>query len=308
MSQNIVFPAPLKEGDTIAILSPAGIIKPEHVHNSIPVLEGQGWKVKVMPHTLGRWGNYSGTPSERLADLEDAFLDPEVRAILCSRGGYGVVHLMDALNRLPIEKDPKWVIGYSDISALHALMSSKGIASIHASMTSHISKGADDVDNKVLFEILRGEAPAFTFDGHQYNRLGQCSGKIVGGNVAVIAELINTPYDIIEDDTILFIEDVSEPIYKIERIMYQLRLSGVLPRLRGLVVGQFTEYRGDSNYRDMETMIYDMVKPYDYPVAFNVPIGHVSHNIPVIESAQATLKVTDAGKTHLIFWPMNKEG
>ena len=157
---------------------------------------------------------------------------------------------------------------------------------------------------KVLFEILRGQAPAFTFEGHQYNRLGQCSGKIIGGNVAVIAELINTPYDIIEDDTILFIEDVSEPIYKIERIMYQLRLSGVLPRLRGLVVGQFTEYRGDSNYRDMETMIYDMVKPYSYPVAFNVPIGHVSHNIPVIESAQATLKVTDANQAHLIFWPM----
>ena len=110
---------------------------------------------------------------------------------------------------------------------------------------------------------------------------------------------------LIEDDTILFIEDVSEPIYKIERIMYQLRLSGVLPNLRGLIVGQFTEYKADSNYKDMETMIYDMVKPYKYPVAFNVPIGHVSHNIPVVESAQATLKVTDAGKTHLIFWPMS---
>ncbi len=307
MSQKIVFPKPLKEGDTIAILSPAGIIKPEHVQNSIPVLEAQGWKVKVMPHTLGKWGNYSGTPEDRLADLEEAFLDPEVRVILCSRGGYGVVHLMDSLNRLPIEKDPKWVVGYSDISALHALMASKGIASIHASMTSHISKGAEDEDNKVLFEILRGQAPAFTFEGHQYNRLGQCSGKIIGGNVAVIAELINTPYDIIEEDTILFIEDVSEPIYKIERIMYQLRLSGVLPRLRGLIVGQFTEYTADSNYKDMESMIYDMVKPYHYPVAFNVPIGHVSHNIPVIESAQATLKVTDAGKTHFIFWPINSK-
>ena len=169
-------------------------------------------------------------------------------------------------------------------------------------MTSHIRKGADDIDNKALFEILRGEAPAFTFNGHQYDRLGQCSGKIIGGNVAVIAELINTPYDIIKDDTILFIEDIAEPIYKIERIMYQLRLSGVLPRLRGLVVGQFTDYKPDSNYKDMETMIYDMVKPYDYPVAFNVPIGHVEHNIPVVESSKATLKVTDAGKSHLIFW------
>ncbi len=304
MSKKIVFPKPLQEGDTIAILSPAGIINPDHVKYATPVLEEQGWKVKVMPHTLGKWGNYSGKPEDRLADLEEAFLDPQVRAILCSRGGYGVVHLMDSLNKLPIEKDPKWVIGYSDISALHALMSTKGIASIHASMTSHIRKGADDVDNKALFEILRGQSQSYTFEGHKYNRLGQCSGKIIGGNVAVIAELINTPYDIIEDDTILFIEDVSEPIYKIERIMYQLRLSGVLPRLRGLVVGQFTEYSADSNYKDMETMIYDMVKPYHYPVAFNIPIGHVSHNIPVVESAQVTLKVTDADKTHLIFWPM----
>lgn len=303
MNQEIIYPKPLQKGDTIAILSPAGVVSPEHVKHSIPVLEAQGWKVKVMPHTLGHWGNYSGTPSERLADLENAFLDPEVRAILCSRGGYGVVHLLDSLNRLPIAKDPKWVIGYSDISALHAFMSTKGIASIHASMTSHIRKGADDIDNKALFEILRGEAPAFTFNGHQYDRLGQCSGKIIGGNVAVIAELINTPYDIIEDDTILFIEDIAEPIYKIERIMYQLRLSGVLPQLRGLVVGQFTDYKPDSNYANMETMIYDMVKPYDYPVAFNVPIGHVEHNIPIVESAKVTLKVTDAGQNHLIFWP-----
>ncbi len=300
---DIIFPSPLKKGDKIAILSPAGIINPVHVHNSIPVLEKQGWVPVVMPHALGSWGNYSGTKEERLADLEAAFCDPEVRAILCSRGGYGVVHLMDKLNKFPIEKDPKWVIGYSDISALHALMSTKGIASIHASMTSHISKGADDVDNKVLFDILRGEAPTYTFDGHRYDRLGQCSGKIIGGNVAVIAELINTPYDIIEDDTILFIEDVAEPIYKIERIMYQLRLSGVLPRLRGLIVGQFTEYKADSNYNDMETMICDMVAPYNYPVAFNVPIGHVEHNVPIVESAQVTLKVTPAGKNHLIFWP-----
>ena len=306
MNKDIIFPRPLKEGDTIAILAPAGIINPEHVEFATPVLEEQGWKVKVMPHTLGQWGNYSGTPAERLSDLEDAFLDPEVRAILCARGGYGVVHLLDSLNKLPIEKDPKWVIGYSDISALHAYMSSKGIASIHASMTSHIRKGAEDIDNKVLFEILRGDAPAFTFDSHQYDRLGQCCGKLVGGNVAVIAELINTPYDIIEEDTILFIEDIAEPIYKIERIMYQLRLSGILPRLRGLIVGQFTEYKPDDNYADMETMIYDMVKPYDFPVAFNVPIGHVDHNIPVIESAKVTLKVTASGQNHLIFWPFLK--
>ncbi len=299
--QNIIFPAPLKKGDKIAICSPAGKIKEQVVTDAAQVLRDQGWAVEIMPHALGDNGNFSGTADERFADLKAAFSDPEVRAILCSRGGYGVVHIMDRLNELPLEDDPKWVIGFSDISALHALMARKGIASVHASMCAHIKEGADDPDNRDLFAILRGEKPVHVFDSHDYDRQGIVTGTLRGGNLAVLAELINTPYDLLQPDSILFIEDVSEPVYKIERILYQLRLSGLLDKTRGLIVGQFTDYKPDANHADMESMIRDAVAGYDFPVAYNVPVGHVDHNVPLIESAQVTLKVSPSGRNSIIF-------
>lgn len=298
----IIFPEPLKDGDKIAICSPAGIIDPKHVDGAVKVLDGQGWIPVVMPHALGKKGNYSGTAAERFYDLKKAFEDAEIRAILCSRGGYGVVHIMEDLAKLPLSEDPKWVIGFSDISALHAMMLSKGVASIHASMTKQVALGPEDEDNRSLFGILRGNRPFYTFKSDRLNRPGQTEGRLSGGNLAVLAELINTPYDILLADSILFIEDVSEPIYKVERILYQLKLSGVLANLKGLIVGQFTEYKSDANYKTMEKMISDMVYSYKYPVAFNVPIGHVDHNLPMIEGARITLKVTPSDHTHIIYW------
>lgn len=296
-----VFPKPLKKGDKIAICSPAGRIDPKKVDGAVRELAHQGWEPVVMPHALGEYGSYSGTPDERYADMAAAFKDPSVRAILCSRGGYGVVHILDRLAKLPLEDNPKWVIGFSDISALHALMATKGIASIHSPMAAQIMKGTSDADTASLFALLRGDRPAYTFPSHEYDRFGIATGTLLGGNLAVLAELINTPYDILRPDSILFLEDVSEPIYKIERIFYQLRLSGLLDKIRGLIVGQFTEYKPDATYADMETMIRDAVAPYKFPVAFNVPIGHVDHNIPLIESAKVTLKVSPSGTNSLIF-------
>lgn len=298
----IIFPEPLRVGDTIAICSPAGPIDPAKVAGAKQVLEDQGWMVRVMPHALGKSGNYAGTNQERLDDMSTALTSPDVKAILCSRGGYGVVHIMEQLARLPLRQNPKWVMGFSDISAMHALMAANGIASIHSSMAAHIMKGADDPDNQALFSLLRGERLPAAFPSHFLDRPGVATGRLLGGNLAVLADLINTPYDIIKPGSILFIEDVSEPIYKIERILYQLRISGVLPRLGGLMVGQFTEYKADNSYADMEHMVADMVAPYSYPVAFNVPIGHVDHNIPVLVSSRVTLKVTPTDHNHLIYW------
>lgn len=296
------FPRPLTKGSRIAIVSPAGIPDADNVKEAAEILKQQGWEPYISQHALDKSGSYSGTPEQRYSDLADALTDPSIRAILCSRGGYGAVHLLQRLSSLPLKNDPKWIIGFSDISALHALMASNGIASIHGSMTSHIKLGPDDPDNDMLFKILRGEKPNFTFPSSPYDRPGLAEGTLLGGNLAVLADLISTPYDILKRDTILFMEDVSEPIYKIERILYQLQLSGVLPNLKGLIVGQFTEYKSDRNYEKMEDMIHAMVAPYSYPVAFNAPIGHVDHNIPVIEGARVTLKVTSTEFNHLIYW------
>ena len=299
--KEILYPAPLKKGDKIAICSPAGAIAPEKVEGAVATLKDYGWEPVVMPHALGKHGNYSGTDDERYSDLAAALSDPSVRAILCSRGGYGVVHIMDRLSKLPLAADPKWLIGFSDISALHALLATNGVASIHSPMAAQVMLGTSDADTAQLFKILEGESPVYTFDAHPYDKPGLATGKLLGGNLAVLAELINTPYDIIEPGTILFIEDVAEPIYKIERILYQLKLSGVLDKLAGLIVGQFTDYKPDDNYTDMETMIRDMTSSLKVPVAFGAPIGHVDHNVPVIESATVTLKVNPYAGNSIIF-------
>ncbi len=289
---SVIYPKALQKGDKIAIVSPAGPIDSLVVEQAVHVLDSLGFKPVVYPHAYGRNGHFSGTHDERFADMQAAFTDPDVRAILCSRGGYGVVHNLDRLNNLDFKKSPKWVIGYSDISALHALMANKGIASIHASMAKHVALGPDNVDNASLLQILSGEMPTYTFDAHPYNHQGVAEGKLLGGNLAVIADLINTPYDVIEPGTILFIEDIAEPIYKIERILYQLHLSGVMGKLKGLVIGQFTKYNPDKVHQSMEDMIREVVAPHDIPVAFNIPVGHVDHNVPMLVSAKVRLSVS----------------
>lgn len=295
MNAPILYPRQLRQGDKIAIVSPASIINPDYVEGAVETVEAAGFVPVVMPNALGHSGSYSGSVDERIDDLTKALLDPQVRAIVCSRGGYGVVHLLDALSRLPLADDPKWLVGFSDISALHALMQSKGIASIHASMAKQLAQGVDNPLNRRLFRLLQGESLQYGFPAHSCNRQGRVEGTLIGGNLAVLAGLIDTPFDILKPGVVLFIEDIAEPIYKVERILYQLRLNGVLPRLKGLIVGQFTEYKADANYSSIEAMIAEMVEPYDYPVAFNAPIGHVDFNQPIIEGAEVSFSVCADG-------------
>lgn len=289
----VVVPAPLRPGDKIAILAPAGHVKRHLVDGAAEVIRSLGFEPVIYPTVYMTNGQFSGTHAERLADLRRAFLDPEIRAILCARGGYGIVHNLDSLELLPVQDDPKWIIGFSDISALHAFMASKGIASIHASMALHIARGMGESENVDLFNILNGKFPHYEFEPHPANHPGKAEGPLLGGNLAVIQALIGTPYNIIKPGTILFIEDVDEPIYKIERIMYQLRLSGILDKLDGLIIGQFTGYKHDDNHETMEQMFAEVLADYpDLPVAFNVPVGHVRHNVPLVESVPATLEIT----------------
>ena len=284
-------PQLLKPGDTVAILSPASAVDPALIDGAVKALQSRGFNTKVMAHATGRKGTYSASAGERLDDMRSALSDPAVKAILCSRGGYGAV---DMLGRL-IPK-PVWLIGFSDISALHALWQSQGIMSIHGSMARHLAEfPADDPANQALFQILcHGTQPAYRFTTHPLSRQGSVRGQMIGGNLAVLAGLISTPYDMLKPGRILVIEDIAEPIYKVERILHQLRLNGVLENLSGLLVGQFTEYRGDSNYTDMERMIADMTAPYGYPVALGAPFGHVDGNLPFVEGAEVTLNVSDS--------------
>lgn len=295
-----IFPRSIAPGDKVAILSPASIINPEYVDGACRWLRQRGYQPVVEPHTLGSVGSYSGTPAERLADFRAALADPDVRAVLCSRGGYGAVHLIP---EFPVDEwlaDPRWLIGFSDISALHAMLNSRGIVSVHASMCKALAlREADDADNSRLFSILEGARPAYGVDPHPFNRLGEVSGCLRGGNLAVIADLIATPVSPFADPegTILFIEDIAEPIYKVERILWQLRLMGFLDRVAGIVIGQFTDYRPDRNFPDMYTMLDSALAGVTCPIAFNFPVGHVDHNLPLLSGAPATLSVTSDSAT-----------
>ncbi len=293
--EQIIFPSPLTKGDKIAIISPASHILPDYVDGACNAITQMGFQPVVSNHCKGQCGGYSGTIEQRLADFLEALHNPEVKAILCSRGGYGVVHLLEYLSADDIAENAKWLIGFSDISALHAAMVASGVASIHASMAKHLTQfGVDDEATVALFNILQGKLPTYQTPSHPFNKPGTATGTLTGGNMAVLCGLLDTEFDLLSRGDILFIEDVGEEVYKIERMLYNLRLSGVLPMIKGLIVGRFTDYRNpDGNGDSMEQMVKRMVEPYDIPVAFDFPVGHVDENMPLIEGAQVTLTVAD---------------
>ena len=289
----------LKKGDKIAIVSPASAVKPEYIDGAVTILEEIGFVPVLGKHCRNSIGYYSGSVEERVSDFREALHNPEIKAILCGRGGYGTVHLSDFITLEELSNNPKWIIGFSDISVLHAMCYKAGIKSIHSSMAKHLALfGVDDICTKALFNLLSGKPQNYTIPSHSFNRNGIVTGEIVGGNLAVLSGLVGTKYDLLLPNKILFIEDISEPIYKVERILYNLRLSGVLPHLKGLIVGQFTDYREpDANGETMYGMISQMVAPYDYPVCFNFPVGHIDGNLPIIEGATAKLIVGETEST-----------
>lgn len=300
-------PAPLKPGDMVAIVSPASTIAPEFVEGAIAVLRGWGFQVLEGANTRGHHVaasgaiTYSGTCEERLNDIKQAFENAQVKAILCSRGGYGTMQLLDSLQEV-IARNPKWVIGFSDITALHAALHRAGYASIHGLMAKHLTEcGASDPCSQALRHLLTGGTMHYETEPHACNRTGAATAPLVGGNFALLHSMLGTPYNMIESGVILFIEDIAEAIYRTQRMLLSLQLAGILPQLAGLVVGQFTRYRDPllpeqeqeqtTQRSAMYEMISEMVAPYDYPVAFNFPIGHVNRNVPLVEGARVHLSV-----------------
>ena len=295
----MIFPKSLKRGDRIAILSPSSPVKEEYIDRASEFLISEGFEPVVMPYAKGpASGSYASTAENRLDDFITAWEDDSIRAILCSRGGYGAVHLLRSLPPDFLRQDPKWLIGYSDISALHAMLLNAGIASIHSPMAKHISEeGTDDFCVRSLMRILRGDFPIeYTVSSHPYNIIGETAGKLAGGNLAVLNGLLGTEYDILREGTILFIEDISEAIYAVERMLYHILLSGGFEKVNGIIVGRFTDYRADRNFERMEDMISDFIRREGLagiPVAFDFPVGHVKENLPLVEGADARLIVEE---------------
>ena len=297
----MLIPPFLKTGDKIAIVSPSGTVLSERVDGAVSAFEQWGFVPVQGEHCREEYKSYgvithSASWKNRLNDLDRALRDPEVKAILCSRGGYGAVQLLEHLDLDYIATHPKWIVGFSDISALHAAWHRAGVVSIHSPMAKHLTLyGIDDEINRINYDIMTcGKLPEYHVPAHCHNRHGSATATITGGNLAVLMGLLATPFNLIKPGHIIFIEDVSEQVYQVQRLLYHLRLAGILPNLAGLVVGQFTKHRGEDTTA-MADMIHDMVAPYGYPVAFNFPIGHIQRNVPIVEGAIASLTVNDDG-------------
>lgn len=290
---DIQFPPFLQKGDKVVIVSPSSKIDKQFLKGARKRIESWGLKVVIGKHAGGSSGRYAGTIRQRLKDLQDAMDDPDVKAILCSRGGYGAVHLIDKIDFTAFYEHPKWLLGFSDITALHNLFQKNGYASLHSLMARHLTvEPEDDPCTSYLKDILFGNLPVYTCEKHKLNKQGSAQGILHGGNMAVAYGLRGTPYDIPAEGTVLFIEDVSERPHAIERMMYNLKLGGVLEKLSGLIVGQFTEYEEDRSLgKELYAALADLVKEYDYPVCFNFPVGHVTHNLPLVNGAKVELTV-----------------
>lgn len=190
-------------------------------------------------------------------------------------------------------RHPKWLIGFSDITALHCLFQKEGFCSLHAPMARHLAVEAeDDCCTMALKDVLFGVRPAYTCEPHKLNRKGKAEGALRGGNLSVYYGLRGTPYDIPPEGTVLFIEDVGERPHAVERMLYNLKLGGVLDKLSGLIIGQFTEYEERRQLgKELYGVIADLLEGYDYPICFNFPVGHVPMNLPLIEGAQVKFEV-----------------
>ena len=279
----IATPPYLNKGDVIGIVCPSGFMPVEKASECIRVLnEEWGFQTKV-GKTLGNQFNYfSGTDEERLNDFQQMLDDDEAKAILCARGGYGLSRIIDKIDFKKFKKQPKWIIGYSDVTILHShLYSNYYISSIHAPMAAAFND-AGYINRFVesLRHALEGKKLKYSCDPHEFNKKGEAIGELIGGNLTLLAHLAGTDSDIKTRGRILFLEDVGEYLYNIDRMMYQLKRSGKLSRLAGLIVGGFTDNKdtdrpfGQTAYE----IIHDAVKEYDYPICYGFPVSHEKEN------------------------------
>lgn len=279
----IKFPPYLKKGDTIGITCPAGYMPKEKAQICIETLQQWGYDVMV-GKTLGSASKtyFSGTDEERLNELQAMLDDASINAILCGRGGYGVGRIIDRLDFKKFKKNPKWIIGFSDITVLHThIFTTCKIASIHAPMAAAFNDGnAENAFILSLKKMLTGKKNKYKIEPHNFNKQGVATGELIGGNLSLLAHLTGTTSDINTNNKILFLEDIGEQIYAVDRMLYQLKRSGKLSKLSGLVIGGFTDIKDTDRPfgKNINEVIAELIAEFDYPVCFNFPVSHGKEN------------------------------
>ncbi len=293
----IQLPPYLQKGDTIGLVCPAGYMPFEKVKTCVQVLQEWGYNVKV-GNTVGGGSMtyFSGTDEERLRDFQQMLDDQEVNAILCARGGYGTGRIIDQIDFKKFAKQPKWIVGYSDITVLHShLFSNYYIASLHAPMAGAFNdEGFKNEYVLSLKNALEGKKIKYQVPAHEQNRKGEAVGELVGGNLALLAHLVGTDSDIKTKGKILFLEDVGEQLYNLDRMLIQLKRSGKLSKLAGLIFGGFTETKDTERPfgKSIYEILGELVAEYDYPVCYDFPVSHTDRNYALKIGVGYKLKVT----------------
>jgi len=287
-------PAYLQPGDKVAIVCPASFIR-GNIDVGIRTLESWGLEVVVGQTVSTAYHQFAGDDSLRAADLQWALDDPSIKAVFAARGGYGCVRIIDQIDFSAFEKQPKWLVGFSDITVLHShIQRNYKIATIHGQMPKSFESGTEaslDTLRKALF----GDNMDFTYTQSAFpNRPGEATGKLIGGNLAILLSILGSDSDPKYSNKILFIEDVGEAYYAVDRMLWALKRAGKLRKLKGLIVGGFSSMKDNDPAfgQSVEEIVWDKVKEYDFPVAFGYPAGHIDDNHALILGRKVTLTTT----------------
>ena len=289
----IRIPAFLQKGDTILIIGTARARGPELIEPAIKTLKRWGLKVEKGSNLFKKHHQFAGTDEERIEDLSWAVSHPTARAVLIAGGGYGALRIIDHVNFKPLLRYPKWFVGYSDATVIHSRLLNMGFACIHGTMAFQF--GQHRQATLSVKKLLFGEKTSYRIPSARLNRAGKASGLITGGNLSLLYALSGSSDYPDTNKVILFIEDLDEQLYHIDRMMMQLKRSGKLKNLAGLIVGGMTEMKDNAVPYGMtaEEIILDAVKEYKYPVCFNFPAGHIPGNMAIYLGVKVRLEVRD---------------
>lgn len=297
MNDTLIRPAYLKAGDTVAIVAPSGILKnrDREVQQAVDLLKEWGLNAIVGEHVFSKADHFAGTDEERCEDLQKAMDDPTISAIWCARGGYGTVRILDKLDYTKLKENPKWIIGYSDITALHNQLHNQGFESLHALMCVSLTQDITEVQESVdtFKAALFGNPSNYDLEGSKYNREGEASGQLIGGNLTILHTMLGSDTSLDTSGKILFIEEIGEYKYHIDRMLQSMKRAGYFENLNGLVVGDMSKLRKNTTLwgTSVEQLILDALAEYDFPIAFNMPAGHEDDNRALVLGRTVELKV-----------------
>ncbi len=298
----MVIPEFLTSGDKVGIVATAKKVDNDTTINGINVLKSWGLKVISGQYLFNSSYQFAGTDEQRADDFQKMIDDPEVKAIFLARGGYGSTRIIDQIKFDALKSNPKWICGFSDVTAIHLQLRNLGIASIHAPMPSFFHS-IDRESLQWFKKLIFGEKSRFTIKPHKLNSEGKVKGRLIGGNLSIICHTIGTKSELFPKGQILFIEDVGEQLYHIDRMMVQLKRTGILASISGLIVGQFSDMKDNKDPfgTDAYQIIYAHTKEYNYPKAFNFPVGHTRENYALPVGVESILTVGKNNSTLDLF-------